>query len=205
MSRYTAPPITLQKIVAYLQSLGSTGASRAEIVKALGMSQGNVNRCLLRWLPRCGIFRAGWDRHYLYFADKAHADAHQARLPELKREFQRHQQERRKLEQRAYLRRVSAKKAALKPPNPPKPEKPVKVSIERAKNAYVVVKGRDAPVKIASTEQVMRTATVVMSAGIKVTRCGGWTHDIRYQLPPGQKVVGGFATMGPGRYLDGQA
>lgn len=30
----------------------------------------------------------------------------------------------------------------------------------------------------------------------------GWTHDPRYQLAPGERVVGGFASMGPGRYLE---
>jgi hypothetical protein len=29
-----------------------------------------------------------------------------------------------------------------------------------------------------------------------------WTHDRRYQLPPGARVDGGFSTMGIGRYLE---
>ena len=30
----------------------------------------------------------------------------------------------------------------------------------------------------------------------------GWTHDHRYQMAPGEKVVGGFASLGLGRYLE---
>lgn len=36
--------------------------------------------------------------------------------------------------------------------------------------------------------------------GVQV--CSGWTHDPRYQLAPDARVVGGFATLGIGRYID---
>lgn len=43
------------------------------------------------------------------------------------------------------------------------------------------------------------------AAGPKVTVLPGWTHDPRYQLPPGERVQGGFATAGIGRYIEGAA
>ena len=36
-----------------------------------------------------------------------------------------------------------------------------------------------------------------------VTVLPGCTHDHRYQVAPGERVIGGFASMGVGRYLDG--
>ena len=45
-------------------------------------------------------------------------------------------------------------------------------------------------------------AAVAAHAGPRVVLAAGWTHDPRYQLAPGERVVGGFATLGMGRYLD---
>lgn len=38
-----------------------------------------------------------------------------------------------------------------------------------------------------------------------ITVCPGWTHNHRYQLPPGARVHGEFSALGVGRYLDGAA
>lgn len=38
-----------------------------------------------------------------------------------------------------------------------------------------------------------------------ITQCPGWTHNHRYQLPPGARVHGEFSALGVGRYLDGAA
>ena len=37
-----------------------------------------------------------------------------------------------------------------------------------------------------------------------VTVVPGYTHDPRYQVAPGERVVGGFASMGVGRYLESE-
>lgn len=42
---------------------------------------------------------------------------------------------------------------------------------------------------------------VIVPDGVKFTRCPSPTHDDRFQLAPGTRVVGGFATMGVGAYL----
>jgi hypothetical protein len=39
------------------------------------------------------------------------------------------------------------------------------------------------------------------AAGPLVRVLPGWTHDPRYQLAPGERVLGGFATAGIGRYI----
>ena len=36
----------------------------------------------------------------------------------------------------------------------------------------------------------------------RIIRAPAWTHDPRFQLPPGHTVVGGFASLGVGRYLE---
>ena len=37
-----------------------------------------------------------------------------------------------------------------------------------------------------------------------VTVIPGYTHDQRYQVAPGERVIGGFASLGVGRYLEGE-
>jgi hypothetical protein len=64
----------------------------------------------------------------------------------------------------------------------------------RRKNAFVITKGRDAPVKIKLTAKQITEAQVVIPPHVKVEVCQPWTHDVRFQLPPGERVVGGFLT-----------
>ncbi len=46
---------------------------------------------------------------------------------------------------------------------------------------------------------------VVVPAGVKRTVCVTPSFDARYQCDPAQRIAGGFADMGVGRYLDGSA
>lgn len=46
-------------------------------------------------------------------------------------------------------------------------------------------------------------ANVITPAGVKRTVGPSVSYDPRYQVDPATRVVGGFATLGPGRYLDG--
>lgn len=46
-------------------------------------------------------------------------------------------------------------------------------------------------------------ATVITPAGVKRTVGPSVSYDPRYQVDPSKRVPGGFAAMGPGRYLDG--
>ncbi len=43
---------------------------------------------------------------------------------------------------------------------------------------------------------------VIIPAGLQITRCPSPTFDKRYQIDPNQRVQGGFATAGIGRYLE---
>ena len=45
----------------------------------------------------------------------------------------------------------------------------------------------------------------VISAGTKHTVLHTPQFDARYQCDPKERVIGGFASLGPGRYLDGMA
>ena len=64
--------------------------------------------------------------------------------------------------------------------------------------------GLPAPVIVHSRPDLRPSAEapITYTAHTKRTVAGGWTHDARYQLPPGERIVGGFATLGIGRYLD---
>jgi hypothetical protein len=60
--------------------------------------------------------------------------------------------------------------------------------------AWRVDNSKPSPVKLAASAQQMAGAKVVIPADVKVERAPGWTHDVRFQLPPGEKVIGGFLT-----------
>lgn len=54
-------------------------------------------------------------------------------------------------------------------------------------------------------QQKLEPGPVVVPAKVKRTVCPSISYDPRYQCAPGERIVGGFASMGPGRYLDGGA
>lgn len=57
------------------------------------------------------------------------------------------------------------------------------------------------PAMLEKQRAVLVSGPVIVPENVKRTVCPPWTHDVRYQLPPGTRVVGGWATMGMGRYL----
>lgn len=63
--------------------------------------------------------------------------------------------------------------------------------------------GLPAPVIVRATPDLRPSteAPVTYTAHTKRTVASGWTHDTRYQLPPGERIVGVFSTLGIGRYL----
>lgn len=68
---------------------------------------------------------------------------------------------------------------------------PSRVTVLHATCDGVAIKGPARPV---SRAPFMRGDGVLVAPG--------YTHDTRYQLAPGERVIGGFASMGIGRYLD---
>lgn len=46
---------------------------------------------------------------------------------------------------------------------------------------------------------------IVIPADVKRTRCPAPAFDSRYQIDPSERVLGGFATLGVGRYLEAEA
>ncbi len=54
-------------------------------------------------------------------------------------------------------------------------------------------------------QQRLEPTPAIVPATVKRTVCPSVSFDPRFQCDPRQRVVGGFATMGPGRYLDGGA
>lgn len=86
-----------------------------------------------------------------------------------------------------------AASTAIKPRNPvrkkpPHPPTPITIS----------AKPKAGPVLAAGAE-------VVVPAGLRPTVLQGMpAFDPRFQVDPSTRVVGGFASLGPGRYLDGK-
>jgi len=57
----------------------------------------------------------------------------------------------------------------------------------------------DPPVRLGKVKHV---GGVIIPRHVKVQICPSPGFDVRYQLPPNERVVGGFATIGVGRYLE---
>lgn len=51
---------------------------------------------------------------------------------------------------------------------------------------------REAPVKVATSKQMMKAAVTVIPETVQVQVGPAWTHDSRFQLPPGASVTGPF-------------
>lgn len=52
---------------------------------------------------------------------------------------------------------------------------------------------------------LQRTGEIIVTSATKITVCPSIKYDPRYQVDPAMRVVGGFATAGIGRYLEGAA
>jgi len=71
-----------------------------------------------------------------------------------------------------------------------------------AKPSKFTGRSQHLPPGVVLAERKELQGVVAYAAGFKITTGHNWTHDPRYQLAPGERVVGGFASLGPGRYLD---
>lgn len=100
-----------------------------------------------------------------------------------------------------------------KPPTPPKERavkvlkpKPARVKITVTEEPRKAAKkqGNPAPVLIKAKPNTKPTAEreVIVPDTAIFTRCPSPAFDARFQIDPATRVVGGFATMGIGRYLD---
>lgn len=75
-----------------------------------------------------------------------------------------------------------------------KPVKPVKV--DRGYPIHL----RRAPASKAK-QRPAASAEAITPDGVKHTVCNAPTFDVRFQVDPNTRVVGGFSTMGIGRYI----
>jgi hypothetical protein len=184
-------PVFSDRVVVFVASCGSVGAVRGEIRAAMGCT--NPNGYISSRLPelvRAGrLFQVGPDKWRRYFSREdmandyaARSEETIARLREEGKASTRAKQSAARQARRLRERAARAPKVEPKVANPATPwrnESPTKRAT--VKQAHVEIVGLD------------RAHVVVGRA---------WTHDPRYQLPLGERVVGGFATMGIGRYLE---
>ncbi len=66
---------------------------------------------------------------------------------------------------------------------------------------YLFGKVPPEPVKVTRVTVVRPVGETITPEGIKITKCPSWTHDPRYQMPPGTRIEGEFSKLGMGRYL----
>ena len=78
---------------------------------------------------------------------------------------------------------------------------PAEEAAKKAKPVELAPKEKHPTMIKQQTRAVHFSGPAIVPENVKRTVIPGWTHDDRYQLPPGTRIVGGFATMGVGRYL----
>lgn len=66
----------------------------------------------------------------------------------------------------------------------------------RPVSQWVNVTAKPKPIKASPKQEI------IVPADVKVIQGPSVSYDLRYQLEPGTRVLGGFATLGIGRYLE---
>lgn len=173
----------LQKVVELIAQAGPAGITRAEIDAAIGSrdsSQTISDAC------RSGTaFAAGPLKWRRYFGNKLQAAAWDSAAEAIRAEHLRAtvkaNTERNKPAKRERDRQYRAE------------ARQKRQSTERARNSLSVVPGRDAPVNIkAPTKANMKDAAIVIPSHVKIQRGPAWTHDARYSVAPGRRIIGEF-------------
>ncbi|MBA3592086.1 hypothetical protein [Methylibium sp.] len=176
-----------QRIIAAVSACGPRGARQAEIAAASGIMLNHTSAELKRLCAAGQVFCIGSRKHSHYFPDASSAaafapvfEAEQTVLAQA-------------IKDADLMRRRAAhrRKSAAKPGKPRKARAPNKVP-KPAVNHW-----RQDNTK--PSAQTIKAAVVVIPAGLKPTICpSGTDHRFTVTGP----VIGGFATMGVGRYLE---
>lgn len=175
-------------MIAYVRSCGPEGASRPEIAKALGIESKRVSGHLTECAGRHGLIKAGPPKHIRFFVEPEHAAAFTAQLPAMLAKKRADAYQRILANQRKYGREKTARLAAARPPKPPKVERPKKPARPQVKLKL----GNDAPVRVGASRAALAAAQIVIPAHVEVQRGPAWTHDVRFQVEPGRRVLGEF-------------
>lgn len=173
------------RAAAVVKQAGPEGMSRKEVDVAL-----NVKDCsdALSSAVRTGILYAGGPLQFRrYFGQDDWAAAWDIKGEQVR---QAHIQEMDKARELRNRPQKLARDAARREEQRKKRE----ADTSRRKNAFVIDRGRDVPVRVKLTAKQITEAPVVIPPNVKVEVCPPWTHDVRFQLPPGERVVGGFLT-----------
>lgn len=169
-----APPLFAIKLTAIIRSCGPDGATFRDCCDATGHYQ-QVSKCLRRLVKRGELFVVGKPMWKRYFDRNDWADAYALIEPEIAAARRNSQHNKKRERDNAYKRANTVAKQLAKP----KPYTPVTI----------------APVSLGKAKVVgMESAPRIVGRA--------WTHDVRFQVPPGSLVAGPFTSIGIGRYLD---
>lgn len=187
VKRATAAKVT--RVVAAVVGAGQAGMSRKEVDEALQVVKGkNTSDALSNACRQRLIYPGGPLQFRRYFANDEWAadwdisgkEARDAKVKESARERNRRNAHAKRQRDAAY--REAKRKERAK-------------DVSRRANALVVTPGRSAPVNVkAPTRADLATAAMVIPPGVEVQRCKPWTHDVRYSVEPGRRVIGEFTT-----------
>lgn len=206
------------ELMRFIEAAGPEGVTVRSLMPRFGECASTVRNLMcsarergmvvytLRRQPQGGIFFAR--REWL----DAAAEARVAQMCAIKRA--------RNAKREAARKAKAAALRALMPPKPPKPPKvakpkpepkprPVKAPRLHALGAVIpkaiTRDGKPMTPHQQTAQRALRPTISVRpvdTSGARITVCPSLDYDPRYQLPPGERIVGGFASMGVGRYLE---
>jgi hypothetical protein len=189
----------VQNIMIQLASRAE-GMTHGDLMEAIGGTASNISPRISIASKRGKLFKVDCGhRASRWFASKRQAEIYEERHTIALREAREKQAERVKAEaKKRRAERDAAKRLAAKIARGGITQR--QAIPKQAQNIVFSTKANPAPVTIKAKPEAFKTAKPDFSKA-KITRCPSPGYDTRYQVAPGTKVVGGFASMGPGRYL----
>jgi len=176
------------QVFAMVQEAGARGIEKAEIAERTGFlhDASDKHLCILRRLGK--VWTVQYLRTARHFASQEHAQAFEATVPAIMAEARQRWQQR-AVERKRELRAIAS---ANRPPvvREPKPKKPKKR--EPRPGRELLARGT------VNVERAVPTGPVIIPENVKRTVCPSPPERFSVQGP----VIGGFATMGIGRYLE---
>ena len=179
--------LLVERVVDIIRSAGPEGISRQGVDDIIGTGK-NHSAAISESRMRGLIVSAGPHMMCRYFVSQTHADAWAEKSAELMKDQV-------KANSKARMERCRTAKRASDAKRREANRKERAKDTSRRKNAFALVGGNGVPVKVHAPRPAdLKTAEMVIPEGVTIQRCKPWTHDVRFQVEPGRRVLGEFTT-----------
>lgn len=196
-------------IAALFDTPRPTGLRLREMADMLPQIEANrLYSSALRMFATGRLQRCGVKQHYHYFLDAEQCVAAETAVADRHARERAEQADRRREQYVACKRnRREAEKAAGKP-KPPKPPKAAPLLSQPKGRAVGVTLAPELALRANALTvskkplgSVTRATEIVIPDHVQIQRLPGYVCDTRWVVP-NEPVIGGWASMGPGRYLE---